>query len=66
MKKVSIEGMMCQHCVSHVEKALNGIENVESVRVSLEDNCAEVVGAVSDEDIRNAVIDAGYTVTAIE
>ena len=66
MKKVSIEGMMCQHCVSHVEKALNGIENVERVKVSLEDNCAEVVGAVSDEDIRNAVIDAGYTVTAIE
>lgn len=66
MKKVNIEGMMCMHCVSHVEKALNGIENVESVKVSLEDNCAEVVGAVSDEDIKNAVIDAGYTVTSIE
>ena len=31
MKKVlDIEGMMCQHCVAHVNKALSGIEGVEA------------------------------------
>lgn len=66
MKKVSIEGMMCGHCVAHVEKALKGIEGIGEVKVSLEEKCAEVSGNVSDEDIKKAVTDAGYEVTGIE
>ena len=66
MKKVNIEGMMCGHCVAHVEKALNGIEGIGDVKVSLEDKCAEITGNVSDEDIKKAVADAGYEVTGIE
>lgn len=66
MKKVNIEGMMCGHCVAHVEKALKGIEGIGDVKVSLEDKCAEITGNVSDEDIKRAVADAGYEVTGIE
>ena len=66
MKKVNIEGMMCGHCVAHVEKALKGIEGIGDVKVSLEDKCAEITGNVSDEDIKRAVTDAGYEVTGIE
>lgn len=66
MKKVNIEGMMCGHCVAHVEKALKGIEGIGDVNVSLEDKCAEITGNVSDEDIKRAVSDAGYEVTGIE
>lgn len=66
MKKVNIEGMMCMHCVSHVEKALSALEGVEEVKVSLDDKCAMVSGNVSDDAIKAAVAEAGYTVTGIE
>lgn len=39
-KKLSVEGMMCQHCVAHVKKALEGIEGVEEAVVDLDSNSA--------------------------
>ena len=36
-KTVYINGMMCSHCTSHVQKALEALDGVESVEVSLED-----------------------------
>ena len=65
MKLVHIEGMMCPHCQAHVEKALNAIEGV-SATVDLAANTASVTGDVSDDAIRKAITDAGYTVTGIE
>ena len=66
-KKLSIEGMMCAHCVAHVEKALNAIDGV-SAKVSLEDKSAvcTLTSNVSDEVLKNAVTEAGYEVTAIQ
>ena len=69
MKKVlDIEGMMCQHCVAHVNKALSGIEGVEAVEVSLENKNAAVTLAadVSDEVLVKAVVDAGYEVKDVK
>lgn len=40
MKTVEVKGMSCQHCVASVERALNGIEGVSNVKVSLENACA--------------------------
>ena len=64
-KTVYIEGMMCQHCVAHVRKALENIGlNAE---VDLEKKCAVVSGHdVSDSTVRKAIADAGYTVTDIK
>ena len=67
MKKVMhIEGMMCQNCVKHVSKALNGIEGVSAV-VSLEENKADITleKEVSDDVLKAAVEEEGYTVTGI-
>ena len=64
-KTISINGMMCMHCVAHVEKALKGVEGVSSVAVSLENNNAIVEGSASDEALTAAVVDAGYEVTGI-
>lgn len=64
-KIISIEGMMCQHCVSHVEKALKGVPGVESVSVSLENNNATVTGSADNDALTAAVTDAGYEVTGI-
>ena len=65
-KTVSIEGMMCAHCVAHVTKALNGLDGVKA-EVSLEKKNAvlDCGREVSDDEIKKAVEDAGYEVTAI-
>lgn len=64
-KTISIEGMMCQHCVAHVTKALTGVAGVESVEVSLENNNAVVVGSADDKALKEAVTEAGYKVKKI-
>ena len=61
-KKLNVEGMSCQHCVAHVTQALEAVEGVSRVEVSLEDASAivEFDGAVPDEALIAAVKNAGY------
>lgn len=69
MKKVlDVEGMMCQHCVAHVTKALQGIAGVEAVEVSLENKTAAVTlnADVADDVLTKAVVDAGYEVKGVK
>jgi len=63
-KTINVEGMMCEHCVAHVKKALEGIEGVSKADVSLAKNNAILTleKEVSDETIKKAVEDAGYNV----
>ncbi len=67
-KTISIEGMMCGHCVAHVEKALGKLEGVKSVSVSLEDKNAvvEFTKNIEDKAIISAVENEGYKVTEIK
>lgn len=68
MKKiVTIQGMMCGHCVAHVEKALKNL-GAEEVTVSLENKTAEVISTqpLNEDEIRKAIENAGYTVTEIQ
>ncbi|MDO4467077.1 MAG: heavy metal translocating P-type ATPase [Bacillota bacterium] len=66
-KEMKIEGMMCKHCVAHVKKALEAVEGVSEVVVSLEDKSAVVAcdETVSDEAITKAVTDADYEVISV-
>ncbi|HJB55498.1 MAG TPA: heavy metal translocating P-type ATPase [Candidatus Olsenella avistercoris] len=61
-RTLNVTGMMCQHCVAHVTKALEGVAGVSSVSVSLEDGTATVEAAedVTNEALVAAVVDAGY------
>ena len=65
--ELNVEGMMCENCVKHVTKALQGIDGVTDVKVSLENKNAiiETSKEISDAEIKNAVDEAGYTVTEI-
>ena len=65
-KTLIIEGMVCQHCASRVERALNALPGVQA-KVNLSQKCAEVDSAssVEDEILKKAVQDAGYEVVAI-
>lgn len=66
-KTMIIEGMMCAHCTGRVQKALEAIEGVESVSMSLEGKSAEVMSTkeIADEELKKAVDEAGYEVVEI-
>ena len=66
-KTLKIEGMMCQHCVAHVTKALQSLSGVVGVEVNLNKKTAtvELVGGVNDEALTAAVVEAGYEVKKI-
>ena len=63
-KTIKIEGMGCQNCVKHVKEALEALDGVKSADVSLEKNSAVITLSkeISDEAIKSAIEDAGYSV----
>lgn len=67
-KTLKVEGMMCMHCVKHVEDALKGIAGVTGVDVDLKKKRAvvEYEGDVTDEALTSAIAAAGYEVKGIE
>ena len=68
IKKISIEGMTCGHCASHVEEALKEVNDVQSVNVDLAGKSAtvEVAGEVPDEKLKAAIEDVGYEAISIQ
>ena len=64
MKKITIDGMMCEHCVAHVKEALEGL-GATSVTVSLDGGYAECEKSRADDEIKAAIEEEGYTVTQI-
>ena len=70
-KTLYVEGMMCAHCVAHVEKALAEVAGVSKVKADLKKNkpspvTVELSAEVADEALTAAVAEAGYTVSKIE
>ena len=67
-KTLHVEGMMCEHCVKRVKKALEGVEGVEEAVVDLDAGTAtaKLSHDVPDEALKAAVVDADYEVTGIE
>ena len=67
-KTIKVEGMMCQHCVAHVKKALEGAAAGCNVAVDLDAGKAVVSGKTLPEDavLTAAVTEAGYKVVDIK
>ena len=61
-KTLTITGMSCGHCVSHVKTALEGVEGVTAADVSLEGSRADLTltTEVGDAVLIAAVEGAGY------
>ena len=61
---LKINGMMCPHCEATVKTALESIDGVTSAEVSHESGTAVVTISkeVSDDVLKKAVVDKGYTV----
>ncbi len=65
---LGIGGMTCAACVSHVERALQGVDGVAhaSVNLATERAAVEYVpGVTGISDLRYSVEDAGYSVSAV-
>ena len=61
-KTYKIEGMNCSHCKASVEKAISGIDGIESVEVDLSSGLATIAGEVDDDKIAEAVRLAGFDI----
>lgn len=62
-----VEGLTCGHCVQTVEKAVSAVPGVESATLDLVAggiSRLRVAGKVAGTAVRDAVTDAGYSVTA--
>ncbi len=60
-----VEGMKCGHCAATVEKALQSLQGVESVKVNLDEDIASVELQDEETDIsrfKQAVKEAGYKI----
>ncbi len=67
-KEIIIEGMSCNHCKGRVEKALNGLDGIESAEVILRENKAVITTNqdIHDHVLKEAVEKAGYDVVSIQ
>ena len=63
-KTLNVEGMMCQHCVAHVKRALEGVEGVEEAVVDLDAGTAtaKLAHDVPEDVLAAAIVEAGYEV----
>ena len=59
---IKVEGMMCKHCKAHVEKACKGVAGTVDAVVDLEAKQVTVTGTAAVEDLKNAIVEAGYEV----
>lgn len=59
---IKVEGMMCNHCKAHVEKACKGVPGTVDAVVDLDKKQVTVTGDASLEALKKAIADAGYEV----
>ena len=66
---LSVEGMTCAACVSHIESSLKKLEGVEEAHVNLATETAKIQyipGLESISSIRLAITNSGYSSSYIE
>ena len=64
-QRFSVTGMTCAACSAHVEKAVKGLDGVDSVQVNLLSNSMTVSyhDPLTPQEITQAVAKAGYGAT---
>lgn len=59
---IKVEGMMCNHCKAHVEKACKGVEGTVDAVADLAEKMVTVTGNADPAALKAAIKDAGYEV----
>lgn len=62
MYVLKVEGMTCGHCVSAVTRAVKDVDASAKVDIDLAQQKVEVVSNESLDEIKAAVVEAGYPV----
>ncbi|SAL03306.1 heavy metal transport/detoxification protein [Caballeronia fortuita] len=65
MTEFEVQGMSCQHCVAAVTRSIQEIDPHARVRVDLERGRVAVESAQSNEALKDAIDEAGYTVVGV-
>lgn len=64
-KTIKIEGMMCEHCVKNVSKALKKV--AKEVEVSLDDGKAIIKDTdATNDELRQIIDELGFEVVSIK
>lgn len=61
-RSYEVEGMTCHSCVAMVTEELSEVPGVESVAVDLASGRVTVEGEADDQAVRQAIVEAGYSV----
>ncbi len=66
---ITVKGMVCSFCAQGIKKTFLKNQNVKEVKVDLESKLVSVQtiegAAISDEEVKQIITDAGYEVLAI-
>ncbi len=62
-QEIAVEGMTCEACVAHVEKAVLGVAGVQSATADLSGKRVVVQGAADLPTLRQAIAESGYKVS---
>lgn len=60
--KLNVDGMSCAHCERAITQALRAIDPAAQVSVDVAGGTVAFEGAISADQARAAIEDAGYTV----
>ncbi|MDD2431817.1 MAG: heavy metal-associated domain-containing protein [Firmicutes bacterium] len=68
IRRLTIEGISCNHCAGRVEKALKKLGGVDSVKVDLKNKTVtvELNKDIEVITLKEAVLDAGYEISKVE
>lgn len=61
---IKVEGMMCPHCKARVESVCKGVAGTVDAVVDLNEKQVTVTGEASVEELKKAIVDAGYEVVS--
>ncbi|GJH11667.1 heavy-metal-associated domain-containing protein [Caballeronia novacaledonica] len=65
MTEFEVQGMSCQHCVAAVTRSIQEIDPQAQVRVDLERGTVAVESGKSNDALKEAIDEAGYTVVGV-
>jgi copper chaperone len=65
MTEFQVQGMSCQHCVAAVTRSIQEIDPQAQVRIDLDKGKVAVDSTQSEQALKDAIDDAGYTVVGV-
>ena len=64
MLNITVDGMTCGHCASHVTKAIKDINPLAKVNIDLNTKQVRIDGDINLDELSAVLAEEGYTVTA--